>query len=192
MIGYKLEESQEEKDLGVLVSYSLKGGPQCSQVFLKANHMLGVLNMSIVKKSPNIMLHFYKSLVRPHVEYWLPQYIEYKHTLEHIQRRFTRLIPGMKQLSYTEQLDKLKLWTLEEQQNCLGLLEVFKMAKNLSSTPLTKYFELNTCNRTCGHLYRLVKHDCNSDICRQFFSERVINCWSSLDQDTLSSKTVND
>ena len=49
-----------------------------------------------------------------------------------------------------ECLDKLNLWTLEERRNRSDLIEVFKMAKNLSPIPLTKFFELNTDNRTRG------------------------------------------
>jgi len=105
MNGYKLVECQEEKDLGVLVSNNLKVGPQCNQAFQKANRMLGLLKRMIDNKTPHIMVSLYKSLVRPHVEYcvsaWSPHYIKDKDTLECIQHKFTRLIPGMQKLSYT-------------------------------------------------------------------------------------------
>lgn len=193
--GYKLAECQEEKDLGVLVSNNLKVGPQCNQAFQKANRMLGLLKRMIDNKTPHIMLSLYKSLVRPHVEYcvsaWSPHYIKDKDTLERIQHRFTRLIPGMQKLSYMERLAKLNLWSLEERRNRSDLIEVFKMAKNLSPIPLTKFFELNTDNRTRGHSFKLVKHRCNCEVRRHFFSERVVNRWNMLDQDTISAKTVN-
>ena len=109
----------------------------------------------IDNKTPQIMLCLYKSLVRPHVEYcvsaWSPHYI--KDILERIQHRFTRLIPEMQKLTYIERLDKLNLWALEERRNRSDLIEVFKMAKNLSPIPLTKFFELNTDSRTRGHSF---------------------------------------
>jgi len=46
--------------------------------------------------------------------------------------------------TYMELLDKLTLWTLEERRNRSDLMEIFKMAKNLSPIPLTKFFKLNT------------------------------------------------
>ena len=148
MNGHKLEECQEEKDLGVLVSNNLKVGPEYNQAFQKANRMLRLLKRMIDNKTPQIMLCLYKSLVRPHVEYcvsaWSPHYI--KDILERIQHRFTRLIPEMQKLAYIERLDKLNLWALEERRNRSDLIEVFKMAKNLSPIPLTKFFELNTDN----------------------------------------------
>jgi len=97
----------------------------------------------------------------------------------------------MQKLTYMEHLAKLNLWSLEERKNRSDLIEVFKMAKNLSSIPLTKFFELNTDNRTRGHSFKLVKHRCNCEVHRHFFSERVVNRWNMLDQDTISAKTVN-
>jgi len=88
-------------------------------------------------------------------------------------------------------LDKLNLWTLEERRNRSDLIEVFKMAKNLSPIPLTKFFELNTDNRTRGHSFKLVKHRCNCEVRRHFFSERVVNRWNMLEKDTVSAKSVN-
>ena len=46
--------------------------------------------------------------------------------------------------SYMESLDKQNLLTLEERRNRSDFIEVFKMAKNLSPIPLSKFFELNT------------------------------------------------
>jgi len=68
--------------------------------------------------------------------------------------------------TYMERLDKLNLWTLGERRNRSDLIEVFKMAKNLSPIPLTKFIELNTDNRTRGHSFKLVKHRCNCEVCR--------------------------
>ena len=36
--------------------------------------------------------------------------------------------------TYTERPDKLNMWTLEERRNRSDLIEVFKMAKNLTNT----------------------------------------------------------
>jgi len=65
------------------------------------------------------------------------------------------------------------------------------MAKNLSPIPLTKFFELNADNRTRGHSFKLVKHRCNCEVRRHFFSERVVNHWNMLDHSICSAKSVN-
>ena len=90
-----------------------------------------------------------------------------------------------------ERLDKPNLWTVEERQNHSDLIEVFKMAKNLSPIPFTKFFKLHTDYRTRGHSFKLVKHRCNYEVRRHFFSEIVVNRWNMLDQDTVPAKSVN-
>ena len=58
----------------------------------------------------------FKALVRPHLEYALSLWSLYlkKHInlIENVQRRPKKLIPGFKDLSYEERLQKLKLPTL--------------------------------------------------------------------------------
>jgi len=92
-----LVEVTEESTLGIIISGDLKVSQQCSQAYSKASKLFGVLNRSTVYKSKDIMLKLYKSLVRPHLEYctaaWSPHYVKDKELLEHIQRRFTRMIP---------------------------------------------------------------------------------------------------
>ena len=86
--------------------------------------------------------------------------------------------------------DKLNVWTLEERRIHSDLIEVFKMAKNLSPITLNKFFKFNTDNRTRGHSFKLVKHRCNYEV-RRHFSERVVNHRNMLDQDTVSAKSAN-
>ena len=91
-----------------------------------------MLKGTVINKTPAIMINFYISLVRPHVEYcvsaWSPHYAKDKHLLERIQHRFTKLIPGIRHLPYADRLSKLNLWILEERRNSADLIEVFKMA----------------------------------------------------------------
>ena len=50
----------------------------------------------------------YTSLVRPHVEFanqvWSPHLVKHIVMLENVQKRATKLIPDMKDLSYEERL----------------------------------------------------------------------------------------
>ena len=63
------------------------------------------------------MLHLHGMLVGPHLEYgvqfWLPCYWKDAIKLERMQKGFTRMLPGLKGLSYRERLDKLGLFSLE-------------------------------------------------------------------------------
>ena len=58
-------------------------------------------------------LMLYKALVRPHLEYansvWNPSKNKHNTSLEHVQRRATKLIPGLKDMTYEKRLRKFKL-----------------------------------------------------------------------------------
>ena len=43
------------------------------------------------------------------VSAWSPHYVKDKNTLEHIQHRFTKLVPGLQELTYAERIEKLGL-----------------------------------------------------------------------------------
>ena len=169
---------------------------QCSQAYSKASKLLGVLNRSIfVYKSKDIMLKLYKSLVRPHLEYctaaWSPHYVKDKELLERIQRRFTRLIPELKGLSYSDRLNALKLWTLEERRIRADLIEVYKMLNGLSDVSFCSMFTLDLSKRTRGHSYKLIKSRFNTVLRQHFFSDRVIKFWNSLEDSTVLAPSLN-
>jgi len=98
----------EEKDLGVGISQVLKASQQCllAYRYSKANKVLGVLNRTVKHKDTANLLCFYKPPIRPHLEFctsvWSPYYEKDKQLTEKIQRRFTRMIPDLKLVPYSE------------------------------------------------------------------------------------------
>jgi len=190
-----LQKVQQEKDLGVIISDDMKSSHQCIQAYLKANKMLGVINRAIVYKSKEVMLSLYKTLVRPHLEYctvaWSPHYVKDKVLLERVQRRFTRMVPDLKELSYPDRLKKLGLWSLEERRVRADLIEVYKGIHGLSALPFDELFEFDTSGRTRGHSLKLRKHRSRLDLRLYFFSERVVSTWNCLDDQCVSATTLN-
>jgi len=190
-----LESTKAEKGLGVIVSDNLKSSTNCQAAYSKANRVLGMIKRTISYRSVDILLPLYKTLVRPLVEYctpaWSPHYSKDKIKIEKIQHRFTRLIPGLKQVDYNTRLARLHLWTLEERRNRADLIELFKIYKNLSAITLGSLFEQANDNRTRGHSLKLQKHHCHLDLRKFFFSERVITRWNALDNEAVAATSVN-
>ena len=179
----------------MIITADLKVEAQCSAACIKANRMLGLIKRTLVNRSPAILTTLYKSLVRPHLEYstavWSPHYVKDREMLEKVQRRFTRMVPGLGDLGYEERLGVLGLMTLEERRNRSDMVEMFRVLKGLSAIPVETFLELNGNGRTRGNLMKIVKKVVQTDIRKFFFSQRVINRWNSLDERVVSAETVD-
>ena len=61
------------------------------------------------------------------------------------------MIQELKELSYADRLDKLKLWSLEERRVRADLIEVYKVVHGLSAIQFDDLFEFDTSGHTRGH-----------------------------------------
>ncbi len=67
-----------------------------------------MIRRSITYKGKSLIVPLYKAIVKPHLEYciqaWSPYLRKDIDMLEKIQRRATKLIPGLRDLRYEERL----------------------------------------------------------------------------------------
>ena len=86
----------------------------------KANQMTGLIKRSFEYIDKKMFLKLYKAIVRPHLEYanvvWHPIYIRQKQLIEGVQRRATKIVPGLSKLSYDDRLIALNLPTMKYRQ----------------------------------------------------------------------------
>ena len=75
----------KEKDLGVTMNANMKVSEQCRIAASKGNQVLGMIqrNITYIK---SVVVHLYKAIVRPHLEYcihaWIPYHRKYIDMLE--------------------------------------------------------------------------------------------------------------
>ena len=117
MGGTILSKTVKEKYLGVSMNANMKVSEQCRIAASKGNQVLGMIRRNITYKENSLIVPLYKAIVRPHLEYciqaWSPYLRKDIDMLEKIQRRATKLIPGLRDLRYEERLKECGLTTLE-------------------------------------------------------------------------------
>ena len=103
----------------------------------------------------------YKTVIRPHLEYCIQARRPYRKkdidTLEHIQRRATKIIPELRDLSYEECLKECGLTNLETRRLRGDQIEVFKILNEYENIDRNMFF-FSRENRTRGHEVKLVKN----------------------------------
>ena len=185
----------KEKDLGVTISADMKVSEQCGIAASKGNQILGLIRRNITYKGKKLIIPLYKAIVRPHLEYCIQAWRPYRKkdidTLERIQRRATKMIPELRDLSYEERLKECGLTTLETRRLRGDQIEVFKILNGYENIDRNMFFSLKKDSRTRGHEVKLVKDQCRLDIRKHSFSQRTINEWNKLSTDCVTASSVN-
>ena len=157
----ELQISNQEKDIGVIIDSSLSFDCHIATKIQKANSILGLISRTFEYKDKKSITILYKSLVRPHLEFsnqvWAPFKKKHIISLENVQRRATRIIPGLKHLEYKERLLELSLLSLAYRRLRGDVIELFKIIKGKYDTDVTEGLLHFRTSATRGHKYKLFK-----------------------------------
>jgi ribonuclease P/MRP protein subunit RPP40 len=161
--------------------------------------MLGLIARTFVSRDKKIMLALYKSLVRPHLDYciqaWRPYLKKDIDKIEKVQRRASKLIEGLKDLTYEERMRELKLTSLETRRIRADMIEVYKIINGLEGLKSEDFFDfvdLRKGSSTRGHKYKMYKKRFRSNFGKFSFGNRVVNEWNILTDFVVSAGNINE
>ena len=147
-----LGRTTQEKDLRVTFSADMKVSEQCGIAASKGNKIIGLIRRTIMYKEKQLIVPLYKGIVRPHLEYciqaWRPYRKKDTDKLERIQRRATKMIPELRDLSYESRLLQCGLTTLETRRLRGDQIEVFKIVNGYEDVDRNMFFKLKEGSRT--------------------------------------------
>jgi len=190
MGGHVLEETSEERDIGVTMSANLKPAAQCVKAARTASEVLGQIARDFHYRDRTTFMQLYKQTVRPHLKFssqawspWLQKDIE---VLEKVQQRAVRMVGGLKGTTYQERLVELGLQSLEARRAEADMLMVYKVLTGKVRIDSNNWFQLaanqiaQQCTRAATDPLRLRKPRARLDIREQFFTVRVVDRWNEL------------
>ena len=184
----------EEKDLGIKFHSSLKFDSHISTVVNKANQIIGLIKRSFYFMDKSLFLKLYKTLVRPHLDYgnsiWYPISKKNIQSIENVQRRATRIVPELKNLTYEERLFELNLPTLEYRRKRGDLIHMFKIIHGIDDISCEKFISFNE-NTTRGHSFKLNKPRCLKSLRLNAFPARCIDNWNSLPDELVRTEKLD-
>ena len=115
-VGTVLHTTLNEKDLGLTFSADMNVSEQCGIAAAKENQILRLTRGNRVYKEKVLIIPLYKTTVRPHLEYcvqlWRPYCKKDIDMLERVQKRATKMIQKLRNISYEIRLKECGLTTL--------------------------------------------------------------------------------
>ena len=134
----------------------MKVSNQCGIAASKGNQILGLIRINNIQ-GKKLIIPMYKAIVRPHLEYciqaWRPYHKKDIDTLERIQRRASKIILELRDLSYEERLKECGLTTLETRRLRGDQIEVFKILNGYENFYRNIFF---TNNNKIQYLYNAI------------------------------------
>ena len=195
--GTNLSHVSSEKDIGVTIDHNLTFLDHISDKINKSNKIVGTIRRTFKHLTHIMFSKLFKALVRPHLEYanpvWSPYLKKDIIAVENVQRRATKLLPGLKEKSYPERLRALKLPSLAYRRLRGDMVEAFKILNghydsSVSQGILCQADGSTRTNR--GHTKKLFKRRARLRLRQKFFSMRIVDIWNDLPQKVIDSPSI--
>ena len=197
LCGEVLQQVDQAKYLGVMISQELDWSAHIESTCRRANSTLGFLRRNL-KASPEKLKELaYFSLVRSVLEYgcvvWDPHLVKDISEVEMVQRRGARFVKGKYRWddgSVTEMINALGWTSLANRRRDLRLTLMYKVVNSLVAVPADDLLT-PADTRTRAHNNKKFKHiSANTANYKNSYFPRTVRDWEELDVNLTTSPTL--
>ena len=109
--------------------------------------------------------------------------------LKAVQRRATRIIPGLRTLTYANRLSLLNiLESLELRQKVSDLIFLYKLVRRHDRYNI---FTFSSSLRKRGHRYKTMPQHVNLNVRKNFFMNRIVGEWNYLPSQIIALNSIH-
>jgi ribonuclease P/MRP protein subunit RPP40 len=152
--------------------------------------MIGMLKRTFITRDTKIWCKLYKTYIRPHLEFAIPVWNPYKQKdidkLEKVQRRVTKIPTQLRKQQYCDRAKNMGLTSHEKRRHRGELIQQYKLENGLDK--INWHVEPQRANKS-GRLRRELVKNCLPRY--NYFSNRIVNPWNALDEETRQAVTMN-
>ena len=138
-------------------------------------------------------MNVYLSHIRPKIDYcsclWNQGFLGDTRMLERIQRRWTRAVRGLEELTYDLRLQRLNLFSIQGRLLRSDMIMVWRVFSGKCAIAPEMLFTMsNSIGR--GHNLKIFMPRFNRDVRKRSFAVRVIANWNGLSADTVNAASL--
>jgi len=198
MKGQPLESTNEEKDVGVHMTDTLKPSAQCRKAAKTAQTVLSQITRAFHYRDRHTFMRLYKLYVRPHLEFAAPGWSPWTRSdidcLEKVQKRAVSMVSGLAGHEYKDRLEELGLDTLEERRLHIDMTQVYKVLNGKDKVSSDTWFASAAtgarATRAAADPLNLRVPAPRLEVRRHFFTQRVPGEWNKIPAPLKSTATV--
>jgi hypothetical protein len=184
ILGSNMVEISAFKDLGIIRSARGHYEGQCLAATARGSKISGVIRRLFQQKLPELLWPAYQSYVLPVVTYgssaWSPVLIKDIKLVEKVQRRLTKSIRGLHDMTYGERLSSLGVLSLQGQRKYTDMVIVFKALHGLFNCSANDLGLVQMKSSRRSGAVRLKQKKIISRMSSAMFSVRVPSEWNKL------------
>ncbi|KAF4531363.1 hypothetical protein B566_EDAN019468 [Ephemera danica] len=193
--GVQLASTNQQRDLGTLVDNHLKLSTNTQFLVRKANGVSHLLRRNLGRVLPEYFAPIFCSLVRPllevNIQACAPNLQKDETAMENVQRRATKRVAGLRNISYPDRLKTLGMFSLEHRRLRGDMILTHKIMHTLNH-PCRSLLTPSSNTNLRGHPLKLQHQRSKKNIRHYSFGARVPRYWNRLPASVVQAKTTSD